>query len=360
MSSTALEQHDDDNEDSTAVTGGEMSFLDHLEELRRRLTRSVLFIFIAFFLSWFVSGYVYNFLAMPVRRALADAQQRPLPLGGLTGSEQILRLNTLQEGQTGRYVFEQATKLGTSVIPLGASVGAQVARDFRGEIGVFTNEPIIAGATLIPAGVRLPVDLQASPQDLPGINDKLIVTTTMEAFSLYVKVALYCALSLSLPFLLWQIWGFVAPGLYPHERSYAVPFILLSSISFVLGAAFAYYIAFPPAARYLLGLASDFQLMLRASDYFDFIILIMFSMGLVFQMPAITYVLSRIGLVTAAFLARSWRIALIVIFVLAAVLSPTSDILNMMLFAGPMIVLYIVSIGVAWMFGKPRTEEAED
>ena len=98
-----------------------------------------------------------------------------------------------------------------------------------------------------------------------------------------------------MPFLLLQIWGFVAPGLYPHERAYVTPFILLSSISFVLGAAFAYYVLFPPAAKYLLGVGSEFQLLLKAADYFDFIVLIMLGMGVVFQMPAVTYVLARIG-----------------------------------------------------------------
>ena len=133
------------------------------------------------------------------------------------------------------------------------------------------------------------------------------------------------------------------------------PFITLSSISFVLGAAFAYYVIFPPAAKYLLGLGSDFRLLLKANDYFDFIILIMLGMGVVFQMPAITYVLARIGLVTAGFLLKIWKTALIVILIAAAVLSPTSDIANMMLFAAPMMVLYLISIFVAWIFNKPRT-----
>src|ERR671920_1868004 len=157
------------------------------------------------------------------------------------------------------------------------------------------------------------------------------------------------------PFLLLQIWGFVSPGLYPHERAYVTPFIILSSISFVLGAAFAYYIIFPPAAKYLLGLGQDFRLLLKADDYFDFIILVMLGMGLVFQMPAVTYVLSRIGVVTAGWLVRVWKIALIVILVAAAVLSPTNDIPNMMLFAAPMVVLYLISILIAWLFSRPRT-----
>ena len=133
------------------------------------------------------------------------------------------------------------------------------------------------------------------------------------------------------------------------------PFIMLSSISFVLGAAFAYSIIFPPAAKYLLGLGSDFRLMLKASEYFDFIILIMLGMGVVFQMPAVTYVLARIGLVTAGFMIRIWKTALIAILISAALLSPTSDIANMLLFAAPMFVLYLISIFVAWMFNKPRT-----
>ena len=170
----------------------------------------------------------------------------------------------------------------------------------------------------------------------------------MEPFSLYLQVALYAAVALSVPFLLLQVWGFVAPGLYPHERGYAIPFVLLSTVSFVLGAAFAYYVLFPPAARYLLGLGQDFRLLLKATDYFDFIVLIMLAMGVVFQMPAVTYVLARIGLVTAGLLVRSWRISTVIILVAAAVLSPTSDVLNMMLFAAPMAVLYLVSILIAW------------
>jgi len=156
------------------------------------------------------------------------------------------------------------------------------------------------------------------------------------------------------PFLLWQVWAFIAPGLYPHERGYALPFVLLSTISFVIGAAFAYYILFPPAVSYLLGIGQDFQLLLNASDYFDFIILIMLAMGAIFQMPAVTYVLSRIGIVSARLLLRIWKMALIVILIAAAVLSPTSDVLNMMLFAAPMMVLYVVSIFIAWIFGKER------
>jgi sec-independent protein translocase protein TatC len=261
----------------------------------------------------------------------------------------------LKENDAGRYVFPDETKLGSSLIPAGASVNARVFKGADGKLALFTDEPLFAGNVVIPKGVRLPADLGAATDSYTGINDKLIVTSALEPFSLYVKVSLYAAVVLSVPFLLFQIWGFISPGLYPHERAYVTPFISLSSISFVLGAAFAYYVIFPPAARYLLGIGSDFRLLLKASDYFDFIIIVMLGMGVVFQMPAVTYVLARIGLITAGFMIRIWKTALIVILIAAAVLSPTNDIPNMMLFAAPMLVLYVVSIFVAWIFNKPRT-----
>jgi sec-independent protein translocase protein TatC len=335
--------------------GGQMSFLDHLDELRSRLIRSAIFIFLALIACWFVSDHIYNFLALPVKQALAEAQRRELPVGGITGEEKVHALNELKEGDVGRYVFGEATKLGESMIPAGASVMAKVARDQSGQMGLFTDETLLAGNTVIPKGVRLPLDFNAGPAALPGIDDKLIVTTAMEPFSLYVKVSLYAAVVLAVPFLLWQIWAFISPGLYPHERSYAWPFIILSTTSFLIGAGFAYRIIFPPAAKYLLGLGQDFRLLLKADDYFDFIILVMLAMGVVFQMPAITYVLARIGIVSARLLLRVWKTALIVILIAAAVLSPTNDIPNMMLFAAPMIVLYIVSIFIAWIFGRQRT-----
>ena len=355
MATSLLESGETSGDEQDSRLGGQMSFLDHLDELRRRLVRSIIFVCVVFTACCFVSDYIYNFLARPVRAALADAQRRQLPSGGITGNEAALSLSSAVENDTGRYVFADTTKLGQSVMPVGTSVAARVARDAQGQLGLFTDEPIYAGGTIIPKGVRLPFDLNAQPEALPGIDDRLVINTALEPFSLYVKVSLYAAVCLSVPFLLWQIWAFVAPGLYPHERGYAVPFVLLSSVFFVGGAAFAYYIIFPPAARYLLGLGEDFRLLLKANDYFDFIIFIMLGMGLIFQMPAVTYILARIGVVTAWLLVRIWKTSLIVIFIAAAVISPTSDVLNMMLFAAPMLVLYVISIFVAYIFGRPRT-----
>ncbi len=339
---------------------GQMSFLEHLDEFRKRLVKSVIIVVIAFTLCWFVSGEIYNFLSVPIRQALSEAERREIPVtGGLTGNEKVLPLNNLQAGDTGRYVFERATKLGVSVVSPGTSVQAKAVIDAEGNLGLFTDELIFTSNAIIPKGIRLPRDLSLQNSDSASADERMIVTTAVEPFTLYVTVSLYAAIALSIPFLLLQIWGFISPALYRHERAYVTPFIGLSTISFVIGAAFAYYVLFPPAVKYLLGLGEDFRLMLKASDYFDFITLIMLAMGIIFQMPAITYVLARIGIVSAKLLVESWKIAIVVILIVAAVVSPTADIPNMMLFAMPMMVLYVISIFIAWFFGKKRQKDSE-
>ena len=340
--------------------GGQMSFLEHLDELRRRLVNSIIIIVVAFAVCWFVSDRIYDFLSVPIRRALSEAARRELPVSGVTGQEKILNLSQIKEGDSGRYIFDRATNLGPTVIAAGSSVLAEVERDSDGNLGLFSTEQLITNNAIIPKGIKLPVKFDEQAESEPNVDERMTVTTAPEQFTLYVTVSMYTAIAISVPLLLWQIWMFISPALYKHERSYVTPFILLSSISFVLGAAFAYYILLPPALKYLLGLGGgEFQLLLKASDYLDFIMIVMLAMGVIFQMPAISYVLARIGLITAGLLVRIWKISLVVILIVAAVVSPTGDIPNMMLFAAPMILLYIVSIFIAWFFGKKRQTDAE-
>jgi len=328
----------------------QMSFLDHLDELRRRLVRSVLFVALAFMLCWNFSDKIYNFLAVPVQRELAMAKQKRIESGA--------KFVSLKEGDVGRFVFDEKTNLGAVVIPTGTSVQAKITKCTEKSLCVETEEEIFIGDFVVPKGTKV-ADLISGATTSAGSEEQLIVTTAVEPFTLYVTVSLYAAIALSVPFLLWQIWGFISPALYKHERRYVTPFIGLSTISFVVGAAFAYYVLFPPAVRYLIGLGQDFTVMLKATDYFDFITLIMLAMGLIFQMPAITYVLARIGIVSAGFLLKVWKFAIIIILILAAVISPTGDIPNMMLFALPMTILYIFSILIAWFFGKKRQKDPE-
>lgn len=339
--------------------GGQMSFLEHLDELRRRLVNVVIIIVVAFTFCWFVSGYIFNFLSVPIKEALSEAERRQLPVVGLTGNEQVIPLVEFKEGDRGRYVFDRATTVGGSVLQPGTAVDAKAAVGADGIIALYTDEALITGNLVIPAGVKLPVDLANPTAYNDDPLEQLIVTTATEPFTLYVTVSLYAAIALSIPLILLQVWGFISPALYSHEKAYVTPFVFLSSVSFIGGAAFAYYILFPPAVRYLLWLGQDFRLLLRASDFFDFIVLIMLAMGIIFQMPAITYVLARIGIVSAGLLAKSWKIAIVVILIVAAVVSPTGDIPNMMLFAAPMMVLYVFSILIAWFFGKKRSRTAE-
>lgn len=340
--------------------GRQMSFLEHLDEFRKRLVISVLIIGVAFILCWTFKERIYNFLAIPVQKALTEAQRRQITIESKTGNEKIIPLTQLKDGDKGRYIFDRATNIGVTVVAAGTSVESVAAIDSKGKLGLYTDEPMFTSNAIIPKGIRLPVDLEIIDLSNKSEDERLIVTTAIEPFTLYVTVSLYAAIALSMPFLLLQIWGFISPALYKDEKKYVTPFVLLSTISFVLGAAFAYYILFPPAVGYLLGLGSDFQLLLRATDYFDFITLIMLAMGIIFQMPAVTYVLSKIGILTAGFLIRIWKVALVIVLIVAAFVSPTGDIPNMMLFATPMMVLYVISIFVAWIFGKKRQTEEEE
>src|SRR4051794_29588744 len=150
---------------------GQMSFLEHLDELRRRLVNSVIIVVIAFTLCWFLSDRIYDFLSIPIREALSDASRRQLPVRGLTGGETVLPLSQLKEGDTGRYIFDRPTKLGTSVVAAGASVSSSVGRDSEGNLGLFTTESIYTSNAIIPSGVRLPVDFTDTAQTQPSADE---------------------------------------------------------------------------------------------------------------------------------------------------------------------------------------------
>ncbi len=338
-----------------------MSFLEHLDELRGRIVRSAIILVIAFGICFYFSEGIYNFLSIPIRRALNEASRQNVPVKGLQGDESVIPIINLKEGDSGRYIFDEASNVGGALISPGTTVNAAVKRDFKGDLGLFTTEKLLTNNAIVPIGIRLPIQFNeaATAISQPDADEKMTVTTAMEPYMIYVTVSFYAAIAFALPLLLWQIWMFISPALYKHERRYVTPFIGLSSISFIIGAAFGYYILFPPAASYLLGVGHEFKLLLKANDYLDFITIIMLAMGLIFQMPAITYVLARIGLVTAGLMIRTWKISLIVILIIAAVVSPTNDIPNMLLFAAPMIMLYVVSIFIAWFFAKKRKTDAE-
>jgi sec-independent protein translocase protein TatC len=336
---------------------GTMSFLDHLDELRKRLIRSALFIAVAFVLCWVFSDRIYNFLQVPVRAAMLEAKRAYAPdLGGTT---QIV--SDLADGAEALFVFTTEAKIGSVLIPSGITVPTRVSRTPDGATQLVTVAPVVIADSVIDKDTVIPPKLYQSNNALLGRDNQLVVGTVQGAFNLYIKVAFYAAIFFAVPFLLVQVWGFVAPGLYPHEKKYAAPVILMASVFFLIGCAFAYYIAFPRAANFLLGVATGGNLrpLVTADDYFDLIIMIMLGLGIVFEIPTITFFTSRLGLVSPGLLLKVWRYAVVVIFIIAAVLSPTTDVPNLLVFAAPMLLLYFLSVGIAWVFWRRRRTEKE-
>ncbi|MBO0720778.1 MAG: twin-arginine translocase subunit TatC, partial [Blastocatellia bacterium] len=195
-----------------------------------------------------------------------------------------------------------------------------------------------------------------------NVNDKLVITTLTGSFTIYMVVALYAGIALSIPILFYQVWAFISPGLYKHEKRYVTPVLVMASVFFILGASFAYKIAFPAACDFLLSWADagGFQTLLNANDYLDLIMLIMLGLGLAFQIPTISYILGRIGILTPRLMLKSWRYAILSIAIISAVVTPTPDWFNMMMFMAPMVGLYFLSIGVVWFFGRSRSKSREE
>lgn len=196
--------------------------------------------------------------------------------------------------------------------------------------------------------------LQRPIQELrPG--EKLVFTGLADPFLLYFKVALLAAVFLAAPFILFQIWRFVAPGLYRRERLFLIPFLLFGSLFFLGGGAFAYYVAFPLAADFLLSMAEGFEMMLTVERYFSFLLTMILGLGLMFELPIVILVLAAIGVVTPQFLLRNFRWAVIIIFVVSAIITPTPDIVNLCVFAIPALLLYLLGIGAAYVVAPKRT-----
>lgn len=189
----------------------------------------------------------------------------------------------------------------------------------------------------------------------PG--EQLAFTGLADPFLLYFKVAALAALFLASPFVLYQLWGFVAPGLYRRERLYLAPFLLFGSLFFLGGGAFAYYVAFPMAAKFLLGMAQGFEMVLTAERYFSFLLTMILGLGMMFEMPIVILVLAALGVVTPRFLLRHFRWAVLIIFIVSAIITPTPDIVNLCVFAVPALLLYLLGVGVSFLIAPKPPDE---
>jgi len=193
---------------------------------------------------------------------------------------------------------------------------------------------------------------------------KMAFTSLSAPFMLYIKVAFLTALFATSPFIFLQLWYFIAPGLYQKEKKYVVPFVAFTSIFFLAGAAFGYFVMFPWACRFFLKMGSDFTPVLTVDTYFSFSLKLLLGIALVFELPTLVYFLSKIGLITSRWMIRNFKYAVLAIFVIAAVITPTPDMVTQSILAVPMLALYGLGILIAFFFGKEsrtrREKKAED
>lgn len=182
-----------------------------------------------------------------------------------------------------------------------------------------------------------------------GMGSRLVYLNPTEPFNLYLEVASVAGLFAASPFVFYQLWLFIAPGLYRNEKLYVLPFLLSTVILFIAGGLFGYKMVYPASLDFLIGYGQRFQPMITIGEYTKLFVTIIVGLGLIFEMPVLVFFLALMRVVTARWMWRNLRYSVLIIFVLAAIVTPTADILNMCLFAAPMIALYAISIGVAWL-----------
>lgn len=188
-------------------------------------------------------------------------------------------------------------------------------------------------------------------------GDRLIFTNLPEMFLAYLKTAFIAGLLLASPVIFYQLWKFVAPGLYQHERKYGFSFVICSTILFICGALFGYFIVFPFGFKFFLGYANEnIQALPSVKQYFGFAIRLLLAFGIVFELPVIIFFLSRMGIVDVAFLRKKRKYALLLAFAMAAILTPP-DVITQCMMAIPLILLYEIGILVAWLGESKKSEE---
>jgi sec-independent protein translocase protein TatC len=239
-------------------------------------------------------------------------------------------------------VLEQLERFRKRIInsAIAVGVGVVVAFGFINPIVNFVFKPI---RSVLPPG------------------SKLIYTVPGEAFSVYVTIALIGGIVIAAPFIMYQVWQLIAPALYLKEKKFAVWFIVMTTAGFVGGAAFNHYVAFKMLMVFFAQFNSpNLAFMPRLDDVLDMYTRMLLVLGIVFQMPTLVFFLAKMGLVTARFLASQFKYAILVIFIVAAVVTPSGDPYNQTILALPMIGLYILSIGIAWFFGPVAKKKAEE
>ena len=224
---------------------------------------------------------------------------------------------------------------------------------------VYSLYGILGGFVVAFAGIKFIFEFIMVPlQEALPPGGKLIYTEPGEAFFLWMKMAALAGLLLAMPILVSQIWLFIAPGLYTREKKWAIPFVALTSIFFLGGALFSHFVVFRLAWSFFAGFSTDYMdFMPKIAPVFSLYVKMMLAMGIVFQLPTLVFFLAKLGLVTPKFLIKNTKYAILIIFIIAAVLTPSADPVTQTAMAAPMIVLYGISIGIAWVFQKSQPDD---
>jgi len=267
----------------------------------------------------------------------------PFP-GGKTGALQVPPEDPFDKDEfaEGKMSFlEHLEELRKRIINacLGVAIGIGLSFFFIQQIYDFLTAPALA---TLPEGSRL------------------IYTQPTEAFSLYIQISLISGAVFAGPWIMYQVWRFIAPGLYANEKHFVVPFVLFSTIGFVAGGAFNHYVAYPFIMTYFASFNTpNLVYMPQLSYVFGLYVKMLLGLGLIFQMPTIVFFLAKMRVLTARFLLKQFKIAVLLIFITAAVVTPTGDPMTLMIFAAPMIGLYLISIGIAFIVGPKRVKGAD-
>jgi sec-independent protein translocase protein TatC len=221
---------------------------------------------------------------------------------------------------------------------------------------IYALVSVLVGFVISVAFVTQIFDFVMRPmQEMLPAGQTLVFTDPTEAFMLYIKLALMAGLIIAGPLVFTQVWLFIAPGLYAHEKKLAIPFVAMSTFFFAAGAAFSHYVVFPITWRFFVGFTSDIlTFMPRVEPAFSIYLRLMLALGITFQLPTLVLFLARMGMITPRFMIRNFKYAVLIIIIASAILSPDGGGVGLIAMGGPVIILYVFSIGLAWMFGKKR------
>jgi sec-independent protein translocase protein TatC len=279
--------------------------------------------------------------AVAARPAAAGGGKKPPPPppppgdGGDDEEDGMLRMSFL----------EHLEELRSRILRVLAGLGIAfvLSLTFTNQLWEFVSAPAVAA-------------LKSLYPDKPNLWG-LTQITPMEVFNVvWIKLPVLCSIFIASPWLLYQVWAFIAPGLYRRERRWAAPFVICSAGLFVAGGMFAYFVAFRFGLAFLLGIGRGNYItpMVSVTEYFDLFVNVVLGVGIVFELPILIFFLTLLRIVTPGFLVRNSRYAILIIFIIAAIVTPTPDVFNMMLFAVPMCMLFYVGIFAGYLLVLKR------